>query len=381
MANPSISISTLYTKARYIPMTAGEIALRALIVGFIIVMVVITGFAYTTLYERKVLARMQHRVGPNRAGYIPLPRKGKSERRLLGGVMQPAADAVKLFMKEDVTPPYVDWRIYTLAPMLVVLPAIMSLAVIPWTGHTTDPITLFGYEFEYLAIAPGLNVALLLLLAITSIEVYGIVLAGWSSNSKYAILGGIRSTAQMVSYELALGLTLLVPVMIAGSLNLNEIVRAQAGGWFVFLQPVAAVIFFIGVLAELQRTPFDLLEAEQELSAGYNVEYAGMRFAMFFMAEYMNMIIFSAIWVTLFWGGYRGPFVDTYPLLGVLYFILKIAASLFLMIWIRATLPRLRYDQLMSFGWKTLLPISVLNLVITGIFIVLAEEGLFSFLW
>jgi NADH-quinone oxidoreductase subunit H len=341
-------------------------------------MVVITGFAYTTLYERKVLARMQHRVGPNRAGYIPLPRKGKKELRLLGGVMQPAADAVKLFMKEDVTPPYVDWRIYTLAPMLVVLPAIMSLAVIPWTGHTTDPITLFGYEFEYLAIAPGLNVALLLLLAITSIEVYGIVLAGWSSNSKYAILGGIRSTAQMVSYELALGLTLIIPVMIAGSLNLNEIVRAQAGGWFVFLQPIAAVIFFIGVLAELQRTPFDLLEAEQELSAGYNVEYAGMRFAMFFMAEYMNMIIFSAIWVTLFWGGYRGPFVDAYPLLGVLYFILKIAASLFLMIWIRATLPRLRYDQLMSFGWKTLLPIAVLNVVITGIVIVLVEEGVFA---
>ena len=361
-------------------MTAGEIALRALIVGFIIVMVVITGFAYTTLYERKVLARMQHRVGPNRAGYIPIPRKGKSERRLLGGVMQPAADAVKLFMKEDVTPSYVDWRIYTIAPMLVVLPAIMSLAVIPWAGHTTDPITILGYEFEYLAIAPGLNVALLLLLAITSVEVYGIVLAGWSSNSKYAILGGIRSTAQMVSYELSLGLTLLIPVMIAGSLNLNEIVRAQAGGWFVFLQPVAAIIFFIGVLAELQRTPFDLLEAEQELSSGYNVEYAGMRFAMFFMAEYMNMIIFSAIWVTLFWGGYRGPFTDTYPLLGVLYFILKIAASLFLMIWIRATLPRLRYDQLMSFGWKTLLPISVLNLVITGIFIVLAEEGVFSFL-
>lgn len=355
-------------------MTSGQIALRALIVGLIIVFTVITGFAYTTLYERKVLARLQHRVGPNRAGYIPMPRKGQAERRLLGGFMQPAADAVKLFMKEDITPTHVDWRIYTLAPMLAVFPAIMSLAVIPWAGHTTDPITIFGYEFQYLAIAPGLNVAALFITAITSIEVYGIVLAGWASNSKYAILGGIRSTAQMVSYELSLGLSLLVPVMIAGSLDLNEIVRAQAGQWFIFLQPVAGIIFFIGVLAELQRSPFDLLEAEQELSSGYNVEYAGMRFAMFFMAEYMNMIIFSAIWITLFWGGYRGPFTDQVPMLGPLYLILKIMASLFLMIWVRASLPRLRYDQLMTFGWKTLLPISVLNLVVTGSFIVLAEH-------
>lgn len=361
------------------PETAGDFAIRGLIVGAIITFTVITGFAYTTLYERKVLARLQGRVGPNRAGYIPLPGRGKREIRLLGGFMQPAADAVKLFMKEDITPAHVDWRIYTLAPMLAVLSAVMSLAVIPWAGHATDGITIFGYDFPYLAIAPGLNVAVLLLLAVTSVEVYGIVLAGWSSNSKYAVLGGIRSTAQMVSYELSLGLTILIPVMIAGSLNLNEIVQAQVGSWFVFVQPLAAILFFIGALAELQRAPFDLLEAEQELSSGYNVEYGGMRFAMFFMAEYMNMIIFSAIWVTLFWGGYRFPFItDAVPLLGVLVLILKIAASLFLMIWVRASMPRLRYDQLMSFGWKFMLPVSVLNVVVTGVFIVLSEEGVFD---
>jgi NADH-quinone oxidoreductase subunit H len=350
--------------------TAAGIAWRSLLVGGIIVFAVITGFAYTTLYERKLLARLQARVGPNRAGYIPLPRKGQPERRLLGGVMQPLADAVKLFFKEDITPSYVDSNIYTLAPMISVFTAVMSLAVIPWAG----PINVFGLELPYVAIAPGLNIGVLFILAVTSIEVYGIVLAGWASNSKYAILGGIRSTAQMISYELSMGLTLLIPVMIAGSLNMNDIVLAQGErGWFVFLQPLAAIIFFIGALAELQRSPFDLLEAEQELSSGYNVEYAGMRFAMFFMAEYMNMIIFSAIWVTLFWGGYRGPFIDQLPLLGVLYMVIKIAGSLFLMIWVRASLPRLRYDQLMEFGWKFLLPLALLNMLVTAVFLVLAE--------
>ncbi|MFT5195481.1 MAG: NADH-quinone oxidoreductase subunit H, partial [Candidatus Promineifilaceae bacterium] len=187
--------------------------------------------------------------------------------------------------------------------------------------------------------------------------------------------------AQMISYELSLGLTLLIPVMIAGSLNLNDIVQAQINSaWFIFLQPIAAVVFFIGALAELQRAPFDLLEAEQELSSGYNVEYAGMRFAMFMMAEYMKMIIFSALWAVLFLGGYHGPFLETLPLLGPVYMILKILFGLFLMIWIRASWPRLRYDQLMDLGWKTLLPIAVLNVVITGIFIVLAEEGVFDFI-
>ncbi|MCA9995996.1 MAG: NADH-quinone oxidoreductase subunit NuoH [Anaerolineales bacterium] len=355
-------------------LTAGQIALRALIVGFIIAFAVITGFAYTTLLERKLLARLQARIGPNRAGYIPLPRRGGGkERKLLAGFMQPAADAVKLFFKEDPQPTMVDSWVYNLAPMLAVIPAVVILAVIPWAGK----INIFGAVFEpYFAIAPGLNVAVMFFLAITSIGVYGVALAGWASNSKYAVLGGIRASAQMISYELALGLSVLVPIMIADSMDLGVIVDAQRGGWFIFLQPLAAFVFFVGALAELQRAPFDLLEAEQELSAGYTVEYAGMRFGMFFLAEYMKMISFSALTAVFFLGGYRGPFVDQVPALGFVYIILKIFILLCVMIWIRASLPRLRYDQLMSFGWKVLLPISVLNFLITAIFIVLAEEGL-----
>lgn len=355
-------------------MTPGQIALRALIVGFIVSLAVITGFAYTTLLERKLLARLQARLGPNRAGYIPLPRRGGGpERKLLAGIMQPAADAVKLFFKEDMTPAKVDRITYMLAPMLTVIPAIVLLAVIPWAGE----INIFGAEFTpYFAIAPGLNVAVLFVLAITSISVYGVVLAGWASNSKYAVLGGIRASAQMISYELALGLTVLIPIMMADSMNMGDIVAAQANGWFAFRYPPAAIIFFIGMMAELQRAPFDLLEAEQELSAGYSVEYSGMRFGMFFMAEYMKMIIFSAIIVVLFFGGYRGPFVDALPGLGFLYMILKIFIFLCLMIWIRASLPRFRYDQLMGLGWKRLLPISVFNFIIIAMFIVLYEEGI-----
>ena len=356
-------------------MTPGQIALRALIVGFIVSFAVITGFAYTTLLERKLLARLQARLGPNRAGYIPLPNRNGGERKLLAGIMQPAADAVKLFFKEDMTPAKVDRITYMLAPMLTVMPAVVLLAVIPWAGE----INIFGAQFTpYFAISPGLNVAVLFLLAITSISVYGVVLAGWASNSKYAVLGGIRASAQMISYELALGLTVLIPIMLADSMNLGEIVAAQADGWFVLRQPIAALVFFVGMMAELQRAPFDLLEAEQELSAGYSVEYSGMRFGMFFMAEYMKMIAFSAIIATLFFGGYRGPFVDDLPGLGFLYMLLKIFGFLCLMIWIRASLPRFRYDQLMGIGWKRLLPISVFNFIIVAVFIVLKEEGVFD---
>ena len=203
------------------------------------------------------------------------------------------------------------------------------------------------------------------------------VLAGWASNSKYAVLGAIRASAQMISYELALGLTILIPIMMADSMNLGVIVAEQERviDWFVFRQPLAAIIFFIGILAELQRAPFDLLEAEQELSSGYTVEYSGLRFGMFFVAEYMKMISLSAITAVFFFGGYRGPFVDQFPLLGFLYMGGKIFLFLFLMIWIRASMPRLRYDQLMDFGWKRLLPLTILNFILTGFFIVLAEEG------
>lgn len=356
-------------------MTAGQVALWGLVVGFIMSMVVITGFAYTTLLERKLLARLQHRIGPNRAGYIPLPGRGGRERKLLGGFLQPAADAVKLFFKEDPTPAMVERVVYNLAPMLTVIPAILILAVIPWAGKIPG---LVPDGYDYFAIAPGLNVAVLFILAVTSIGVYGIVLAGWASNSKYAVLGGIRASAQMISYELALGMTILVPIMLADSMDLGVIVEQQKGGWYFFLQPIAAIVFYIGIMAELQRHPFDLLEAEQELSAGYNVEYAGMRFGMFFMAEYMKMFSLSAIAASLFFGGYRGPFVDQVPVLGFVYLFIKIALSLMLMIWIRASFPRFRYDQLMSFGWKRLLPVAVFNFIVVGVMIVLYEEGIFD---
>jgi NADH-quinone oxidoreductase subunit H len=352
-----------------------EIALQALIVGFIITMAVVTGFAYTTLLERKLLAKFQHRVGPNRAGYIPIPRRGKKELRLLSGILQPIADALKLFFKEDATPGRVDKPVYNLAPMLAVMTAIMILAVIPWAGE----MTIFGVEFSpYFAIAPGLNVAVLFILAITSIGVYGIVLGGWASNSKYAVLGGIRASAQMISYELTLALAVIPVVMMSNSMDMGVIVAAQSGIWFAFVQPVAAFIFFVGALAELERSPFDLLEAEQELASGFNVEYGGMRFGAFFMAEYMKMVSFSAIFAVLFLGGYRGPFVDDYPALGFLYTFLKIVFGLFLMIWIRATLPRMRYDRLMQFGWKRLLPLALATVLITAVVIVLAEEGVWT---
>ncbi|HRQ38369.1 MAG TPA: NADH-quinone oxidoreductase subunit NuoH [Chloroflexota bacterium] len=356
--------------------TVTQLAIYSLIVGFIITFVVISGFAYTTLLERKLLARLQHRVGPNRAGYIPIPTRGGKERKLLGGFMQPAADAVKLFFKEDMTPVMVDKWTYFLAPIITVIPAIFILAVIPWAGNI--PL-ITPQNRDYFAIAPGINVGVLFILAITSISVYGVVLAGWASNSKYAILGGIRASAQMISYELAMGLTVLVPVMLANSMDLGVIVEGQRGMWYIFLQPIAALVFWIAALAELQRAPFDLLEAEQELSAGFTVEYSSMRFGMFFMAEYMKMIIFCALFAVFFLGGYRGPFVDQVPALGFVYTALKVILGLCVMIWIRASLPRLRYDQLMSFGWKVLLPLSVVNFIIVAVMIVLVEEGVLGF--
>ncbi len=355
-------------------MTTSQVALWGLIVGFIITMIVVTGFAYTTLFERKLLARLQARIGPNRVGYIPLPSRGGKERKLLGGFMQPAADAVKLFFKEDMTPAKVDRVVYNLAPMLAVFTAIAVLAVIPWAGKLPG----LPEQYEYFAIAPGVNIGVLYVLAITSLGVYSVALAGWSSNNKYAVLGGIRATAQMISYELAMGLTILIPIMLADSMDMGQIVAAQKGMWFIFVQPIAAFIFWVVIMAELQRAPFDLLEAEQELSAGFTVEYGSMRFGMFFMAEYMKMISFSAIFAVFFLGGYRGPFVDQVPVLGLVYTTLKIVFGLFLMIWIRASLPRFRYDRLMALGWKRLLPVSVFNFIIVGVAIVLAQEGYFN---
>jgi NADH-quinone oxidoreductase subunit H len=319
----------------------------------ILILFGVTGFAYVTYYERRALARIQSRIGPNRAG--PL------------GLLQPIADGVKLIFKEEFIPAQADKTIFILAPIITVLPALIIWAVIPW-GST---ITLFGRQITlYLA---DINVGVLYLMAVTSIGVYGMVLAGWSSNNKYALMGGLRASAQMVSYELALGLAFVGPILLAGSMSLVKIVESQNPVWFFIYQPIGVVIFLIATLAEVNRNPFDMPEAEQELTAGYHAEYSGMKFALFFMAEYIKMIAISAMAATLFFGGYRGPFVDIAPWLGPVYLFVKILILLFGMIWVRATLPRFRYDRLMAFGWKILLPLGLFNVFITAVIIVLVE--------
>lgn len=315
--------------------------------SLIIILGMTLGFAYVTLFERKVLARMQVRIGPNRAGP--------------GGILQPIADALKLIMKEEITPANADKLLFTLAPVLTVIPALIITGIVPWG----PPITLFGKEFT-LGLT-DINVGALYILTVTSISIYGITLAGWSSNNKYATLGGLRATAQMISYELALGLSFLGPIMLAGSMSMVDIVNAQKNLWFIVLQPVGAIIYFIAVIAEINRAPFDMPEAEQELTAGYHTEYSGMKFALFFMAEYIKMIAISMIGATLYLGGYQGPFVAAYPWLGPVYLFIKVIILLFVLIWIRATLPRIRYDRLMAFGWKILFPIALLNVVVTAV--------------
>jgi NADH-quinone oxidoreductase subunit H len=294
---------------------------------------------------------MQIRIGPNRAGP--------------SGWLQPVADGIKLIFKEEVIPARAYKVLFILAPMITVFPALVILAVIPWG----TAITIFGRIIPlYLT---DINVGVLYLLAIASISVYGIVLAGWSSNNKYAMMGGMRSSAQMISYELALGLALIGPILIAGTMSLVGIVEAQNPIWFIVYQPVGAIVFFIASVAEVNRAPFDMPEAEQELTAGYHAEYSGMKFALFFMAEYVKMIAISAIGATLFLGGFRGPFVDQVPILGPFYLFFKIMVLLFLLIWLRATLPRLRYDRLMAFGWKILLPVALANVFLTAVVLVL----------
>ncbi len=325
------------------------LTLDALVKSAIIILILLTGFAYTTVLERRFIARLQSRIGPNRAGPW--------------GLLQPVADGIKLFFKEDLIPANADKVIFTLAPAITAIPALIVLAVVPFG----EEVNLFGYRTPL-----GLtdtNVGLLYILAVTSIAVYGVMLAGWASGNKYSMLGGLRASAQMISYELALGLAVLAPVIMVGSLSIGDIIDAQQGLWFVFVQPLAAVITYVALLAEVNRAPFDLPEAEQELVAGYMTEYSGMKFAGFFMGEYMKMIAVSAIWASLFLGGYRFLGLE-YLLggwLGPLILGGKIIGSLMFMVWIRATLPRFRYDQLMSFGWKILLPLALLNTVVTAV--------------
>ncbi len=323
----------------------------------LILLVMTAGFAYVTYYERKTLARMQTRIGPNRAGPW--------------GLFQPVADGIKLIFKEEFTPAKADKLLFILAPVITVIPALIITAVVPWG----PPIELFGRQINlYLA---DVNVATLYIGAVASIAVYGIVLAGWSSNNKYAMMGGLRSTAQMISYELALGLSFVSVTLLAGSMSLVDVVNAQGNqgflGWIVWnlSQPLGLILFMIAGLAETNRAPFDLPEAEHELTAGYHTEYSGMKFAMFYMAEYIKIIAISMIASTLFLGGYLGPFINQAPWLGPIYLFIKTVFVIFIFIWIRATWPRFRYDRLMSFGWKVLLPLGFLNVFIAALVTVL----------
>ncbi len=344
--------------------------LEWIIKGFVLTLILLGGFAYLTLYERRALARIQSRIGPNRAGPF--------------GILQPIADAVKLIFKEELTPALADKLIFLLAPVLTVVPAIVITAVVPWGKQSFNffgrPITPFIAD---------INVGVLYIMSIASIAVYGIVLAGWSSNNKYAMMGALRSSAQMISYELTLGLSFVSAILLANSMRMLDIVEAQKNLWFVVLQPVGTLIFLIATLAEVNRAPFDMPEAEQELTAGYHTEYSGMKFALLFMAEYTKMIAISAIAATLFFGGYREFWflsntifsIDQTPWLGPVYIFIKVIVLLFGMIWVRATYPRIRYDRLMAFGWKLLLPMSLALVFITSVGIILAEKFNANYMW
>jgi NADH-quinone oxidoreductase subunit H len=321
--------------------------------SIVLIVILLTGFAYLTYMERKFLGRFQNRYGPNRAG--PL------------GLLQPVADGVKLIFKEELIPDKADKLIFVAAPIITSVPAWVLLAVIPFGGV----VNLFGRPID-LSVAGNVNTGVLYISAITSISVYGIVLAGWSSNNKYATMGGIRSSAQMISYELALGLSFIGPILMAGSMSLEKIVEAQQRvGWFALYQPFGFIVFLIAALAEINRSPFDMPEAEQELTAGYHVEYSGMKFALFMLTEYTKMIVVSVIGATLFLGGYDIPFISNPGWFGPLALFLKTVILLFGIIWVRATFPRFRYDRLMAFGWKIMLPVALFSVFLTSILVVL----------
>jgi NADH-quinone oxidoreductase subunit H len=317
--------------------------------ALVVIIFLQAAFGYLTLIERKLLGRFQLRPGPNRVGPF--------------GLLQPLADGVKLLFKEEIIPAGVDRFVFLVAPMLSLLGALMAFAVIPFGA----PVQIFGRTVPLQVAGPSLS--LLYVFAVASLGVYGIVLGGWSSQNKYGLLGGLRSSAQIISYELAMGLSVIGVLLAAGSANLNQIVSAQTREWFVFPQIVGFIVYFICAIAETNRAPFDLPEAEQELVAGYHTEYTGMKFAMFFMAEYINMITVSALATTLFLGGWHGPaFLPSY-----LWFLIKVAIFLFVFVWLRATLPRLRYDRLMAFGWKILLPVALLNAIGTAAWVALVH--------
>ena len=339
-------------------MTITPMLVAQIILTLFVFFMLLNSAAVMVYVERKVAALLQQRVGPYRVG----PK----------GLLQPLADVIKLMFKEELRPKAADWFLFGLAPIISAACAFAAFAVVPFGADTT----FFGLLKEPLRLqVADVNVAVLVIFAIASMSVYGIVLAGWSSNSKYSLLGGLRSSAQMISYELSYGLALAAVLLVGNTLSLRGIVNAQAGTWFgflprwfVLLQPVGFLIYFTAGVAETNRAPFDFPEAEQELVAGYHTEYSSMSFAMFFLAEYINMVTVSAVATNLFLGGWHGPFLP--ESLGWIWFLIKVAALLFFYVWMRWTLPRYRYDQLMEFGWKWLLPASVINLLVTAAVVV-----------
>jgi NADH-quinone oxidoreductase subunit H len=330
------------------PYLHSVVVIVAITIAFLTVMLLC---AATVLAERRVLAFIQGRLGPNRVGY--------------GGVLQPFADFIKTMMKEDLVPDQSTRFVFLLAPMIAIITAIMAIIVYPFGPTITLP-----YIGAIQLVIARFDVALLYVLGVTSVGVYGIALAGWSSNNKYSLMGGLRSSAQMISYELALGLSLIGVILLSGTLDIYKIVEQQSGWyglqWNIFYQPLGFILYLIAAIAETNRVPFDLPEAETELVAGFHTEYSSIKFLLFFNAEYINMITVSMLATTLFLGGWNGPGVAQFPLLGLLYFFAKIAFFLFLYIWLRGTLPRFRFDQLMDFGWKFLLPVAILNIIITA---------------
>ncbi len=324
-----------------------------LVYSTVLVVILLTGFAYLSYVERKLVARFTMRFGPNRAGPF--------------GLLQPLADALKMMFKEELMPTHADKWVYLLAPLLAISTAVISWAVFPFASR--------GFAVAGYTVSPfiaDVNVGLLFVAAVTSIGAYAVVLAGWSSDNKYSLLGALRASAQLVSYELPLGLTLVAVILVTGTMSMTKIIQFQVDhAWLIVLQPIAFIIFFIAGLAESNRSPFDLPETENELVSGYITEYGGIRFAAFFMGEYIHVITFSALTSILFLGGWSGPGADSIPLLGLLYFLIKIAVMIFMVIWVRTAVPRVRYDQLMRFCWKFLMPLALLNLVVTAIVIAL----------
>ena len=321
-----------------------------LIQTVVMILVVVTCLmlcvAYMTLLERKFLGYMQVRLGPNRVGYF--------------GLLQPIADGIKSFVKEDIIPDNADKPVFVIAPMISFVTALSMFALIPFG----ESITLFGREIK-LVIA-DVDIGILYIFALGTLGEYGIVLGGWASGNKYGLLGALRAAAQMISYEVALGLIILGTIILAGSLRLTEIVEAQRGAWFILYQPFAFLLYIVAALAEINRTPFDMPESESELACGYNIEYSSMKFALFMIAEYIHLVIVAALTTTLFLGGWLGPVLP-----GPVWFFIKTLLLVFVFIWIRGTYPRMRYDHIMKFGWKFLFPAAILNVIVTALVVAL----------